>query len=164
MLRFSKSHNPAVFGSNPVSATEPLGSEPEIPRAYKCRPASKNVGLFAFHDTLPSVFLGFRFSNSPRIGTTLGQVPMICRQSCRILSPTSRRSRSLLGIGVIRRLRSRADWETNTRNSPCSLFSLLLIYSLRKWESIRESLLVPRGRCWMTKPWRPSENLPRDHP
>ena len=114
MLRFSKSHNPAVLGSNPVSATEPLGCEPKIPRTYKCRPTSKDVGLFAFIDTFHSVFLGSRLSDSPRIGTTLGQVPMIRRQYGWILAPNSRGSRSLLGIGVIRRLRSEADWETNT--------------------------------------------------
>ena len=113
MLRFSKSHNPAVLGSNPVSATELLGCEPKIPRTYKCRPTSENVGLFAFHDTLPSVFRGFRLSNSPRIGTALGQVPMICRQSGRILVPNSRRSRSLSVNGVIRRLRSGAERDTN---------------------------------------------------
>jgi len=63
---------------------------------------------------LPVFFRGFRLSESPRIGTALGQVPMICRQSCRILAPNSRGSRSLLGNGVIRKLRSRAEWETNT--------------------------------------------------
>ena len=113
MLRFSKSQNPAVFGSNPVSATETLGCEPKIPRTYKYRPTFKNVGLFAFYDTFTSVFRGFRLSDSPRNGTTLGQVPMICRQSCGILAPNSPRSRSLSGNGVIRRLRSEAEWETN---------------------------------------------------
>jgi hypothetical protein len=108
------SHNLAVKDSNSAPATEPLGSEPKIPSTYTCRSTSKNVGLFAFAYTFPSVFRGFRLSNSPRIGTALGQVPMICRQSCRILAPNSRRSRSLLGNGVIRRLRSGVEWETNT--------------------------------------------------
>ena len=102
-------------------ATDPLGSEPKIPRTYKCRPTSKNVGLFAFTDTFPSVFRGFRLSDSPRNGTTLGQVPMICRQSGRILAPNSRRSRSLLGNGVILRLRSVAEWETNNENQCFSM-------------------------------------------
>ena len=121
MLRFSKSHNPAVLGSNPVSATEPLGCEPKIPKTYKCRLTSKNVGLFAFTDTFTSVFRGFRLSDSPRIGTALGQVPMICRQSCRILAPNSPRSRSLSGNGVIRRLQSVAEWETNNENQCFSM-------------------------------------------
>ena len=111
---YREGHNPPVVGSNPASATEPLGCEPKIPRTYRCRPTSKNVGLFAFTDTFTSVFRGFSVSDSPRIGTALGQVPMICRQSGWILAPNSRRSRSLSGIGVIRRLRSRPEWETNT--------------------------------------------------
>jgi hypothetical protein len=59
-----------VFDWRFYPATDPLGSEPEIPRTYTCRPTSKNVGLFAFHDYFLSVFQGFRLSNSPRIGTT----------------------------------------------------------------------------------------------
>ena len=95
-------------------ATESLGCEPKLPRTYTCWPTSKNVGLFAFADTFPSVFRGFRLSDFPRVGTALGQVPMICRQTCRILAPNSRPSGSLLGNGVIRRLRSVAEWEANT--------------------------------------------------
>ncbi len=103
-----------VFEESVFPATETLGCEPKIPRTYKCRPTSKHVGLFAFYASFPSGFRGFNVSDSPRIGTALGQVPMICRQSCQILAPNSRRSRSLSENGVIRRLRSEADWETNT--------------------------------------------------
>lgn len=103
-----------VFDESLSPATDPLGCEPKIPRTYKCRPTSKNAGLFAFHDYFLGVFRGFRLSNFPRIGTALCQVPMIRRQSCLILAPNSRRSRSLSGIRVIRRLRSGVEWETNT--------------------------------------------------
>jgi hypothetical protein len=103
-----------VFVESLSPATEPLGCEPKIPRTYTCRPTSKNVSLFAFTDTFTSVFRGFRLSNSPRIGTALGQVPMICRQSGRIMAPNSRRSRSLSENGVIRKLRSGAECKTNT--------------------------------------------------
>ena len=57
--------------------TEPLGCEPKTSRTYTCRPTSKNVGLFAFADISPFVLQGFRLSDSPRVGTTFGQVPMI---------------------------------------------------------------------------------------
>ena len=62
---YREGHNPPVVGSNPAPATEPLGCEPKIPRTYRCRPTSKNVGLFAFTDAFTSVFRGFRLSNSP---------------------------------------------------------------------------------------------------
>jgi len=102
------------FVESLAPATEPLGCEPKIPRTYRCRPTSKNVGLFAFSDAFSSVLRGFGLSNSPRIGTALGQVPVIRQPSGRILAPNSRHSRSLSGNGVIRRLRSGVEWETNT--------------------------------------------------
>jgi hypothetical protein len=102
-----------VFEESLAPATEPLGSEAKRPRTYKCRPTSKNVGLFAFTDTFPSVFLGFGLSESPGVAAALGKDPMIRRQSGRILAANSRQSRSLLGNGVMRKLRSRAERKTN---------------------------------------------------
>ena len=107
---------------------ESLGSEGKIPRTYKCRPTSKNVGLFAFYDTFPSVSLGFGLSKSPGVATTLGEDPMIRRQSFRILAANSRCYRSLLVI----RLYESCDRARSGKRTPKFHFS----NAVRHWKRL----------------------------